>query len=53
MIPVKIAEYILPFGTCRGEIMVLDTLMTIPVVVLFLTVQKYFLHGVLARAVKG
>ena len=41
------------FDNCRREIMVLDTLMAIPVVALVLPVQRCFLHGVLARIVKG
>ncbi|VTU13265.1 Inner membrane ABC transporter permease protein YcjP [Variovorax sp. SRS16] len=52
-IPVGIAEYITSFDIRWGEIMALGTLTTIPVVVLFLGAQKYFLRGVLAGAVKG
>jgi ABC-type glycerol-3-phosphate transport system permease component len=52
-IPVGISEYITSFDVRWGEIMALGTLTTIPVVALFLGVQKYFLRGVLAGAVKG
>ena len=52
-IPVGISEYITSFDVRWGEIMALGTLTTIPVVVLFLAVQKYFLRGVLTGAVKG
>jgi len=52
-IPVGISEYITSFDVRWGEIMALGTLTTIPVVALFLAVQKYFLRGVLSGAVKG
>jgi len=52
-IPVGIAEFITSFDIRWGEIMALGTLTTIPVVALFLAVQRYFLRGVLAGAVKG
>jgi len=52
-IPVGIAEFITSFDIRWGEIMALGTLTTIPVVGLFLAVQRYFLRGVLAGAVKG
>jgi len=52
-LPVGISEYITSFDVRWGEIMALGTLTTVPVVVLFLAVQKYFLRGVLAGAVKG
>jgi ABC-type glycerol-3-phosphate transport system permease component len=52
-IPVGIAEYITSFDIRWGEIMALGTLTTVPVVAMFLFVQKYFLRGVLSGAVKG
>jgi multiple sugar transport system permease protein len=52
-IPVGISEFITSFDIRWGEIMALGTLTTVPVVALFLAVQKYFLRGVLAGAVKG
>lgn len=52
-ITVGIAEFITSFDVRWGEIMALGTIATIPVVVLFLLVQKYFLKGVLEGAVKG
>ena len=52
-IPVGIAEYITSFDVRWGDIMALGTLATIPVVVLFLCVQKYFLRGILTGAIKG
>jgi len=52
-IPVGIAQFITSFDVRWGEIMAMGTLATVPVVVLFLCVQRYFLRGVLAGAVKG
>jgi ABC-type glycerol-3-phosphate transport system permease component len=52
-ITVGIAEYITSFDVRWGEIMTLGTIATIPVVILFLIVQRYFLKGVLEGAVKG
>lgn len=52
-IPVGIAEFITSFDVRWGEIMAMGTLATVPVVVLFMSVQRYFLRGVLSGAVKG
>jgi ABC-type glycerol-3-phosphate transport system permease component len=52
-IPVGISEFVTSFDIRWGEIMAMGTLATLPVVALFLLVQKYFLRGVLAGAVKG
>jgi ABC-type glycerol-3-phosphate transport system permease component len=52
-IPVGIAEFITSFDVRWGEIMAMGTLATIPVVILFLCVQRHFLSGVLSGAVKG
>lgn len=52
-VPVGIAEFITSFDIRWGEIMAMGTLATVPVVILFLCIQKYFLRGVLAGAVKG
>ena len=52
-IPLGIAEFITSFDVRWGEIMAMGTLATLPVVVLFLCVQRYFLRGVIAGAVKG
>lgn len=52
-IPLGIAEFITSFDVRWGEIMAMGTLATVPVVVLFLSVQRYFLRGVLSGAVKG
>jgi ABC-type glycerol-3-phosphate transport system permease component len=52
-IPVGISEFVTSFDIRWGEIMAMCTLATLPVVVLFLLVQKHFLRGVLSGAVKG
>jgi len=52
-IPVGIAEYITSFDVRWGEIMALGTLATIPVIALFLVIQRYFISGVMSGAVKG
>mgnify|MGYP001286687858 CR=1 FL=1 len=52
-VPVGISEFITSFDIRWGEIMALGTLATVPVVVLFSLVQRYFLRGVLSGAVKG
>lgn len=52
-ITVGIAEFITAFDVRWGEIMALGTIATVPVVILFLAVQRYFLKGVLEGAVKG
>ncbi len=52
-IPVGISEFITSFDVRWGEIMAMGTLATIPVVVMFMVVQRYFLRGVLNGAIKG
>jgi ABC-type glycerol-3-phosphate transport system permease component len=52
-IPVGISEFITSFDVRWGEIMAMGALATIPVVVLFLSVQRFFLRGVIAGAIKG
>jgi len=52
-ITVGIAEFITSFDVRWGNIMALGTIATVPVVIMFMFVQKYFLKGVLEGAVKG
>lgn len=52
-VPVGISEFVTSFDVRWGEIMALGTLATLPVVIMFMLVQRYFLRGVLAGAVKG
>jgi ABC-type glycerol-3-phosphate transport system permease component len=51
--PAGIAEFVTSFDVRWGEIMAMGTLATVPVVVMFLCVQRYFLRGVLSGAIKG
>jgi ABC-type glycerol-3-phosphate transport system permease component len=52
-LPVGIADFVTSFDVRWGEIMALGTLTTVPVIVMFLMVQRYFLRGIMAGAVKG
>lgn len=52
-IPIGIAEFVTSYDIRWGDIMAIGTLTTVPVVVLFLSIQKFFIRGVLAGAVKG
>lgn len=51
--PVGISEFITSFDVRWGEIMAMGTLATVPVVLLFLSVQRFFIRGVVAGAIKG
>lgn len=52
-VPVGISEFVTSFDIRWGEIMALGTLATLPVVIMFMMVQRFFLSGVLSGAVKG
>jgi multiple sugar transport system permease protein len=52
-IPLGIAEFITSFDVRWGEIMAMGTLATVPVVIMFLCVQRYFVSGVTSGAIKG
>jgi len=52
-IPVGISEFITSFDVRWGEIMAVGALATMPVIALFLSVQRFFLRGVIAGAIKG
>jgi len=52
-IPVRISEFITSFDVRWGEIMAMGALATMPVIALFLSVQRFFLRGVIAGAIKG
>jgi ABC-type glycerol-3-phosphate transport system permease component len=51
--PVGMAGLVTSFDIRWGTIMALSTLVTIPVVVLFLALQRYFEKGLTAGGVKG
>jgi ABC-type glycerol-3-phosphate transport system permease component len=46
-------QFITSFDVRWGEIMAMGTLATVPVVVLFLSVQRYFLRGVLSGLLRA
>ena len=52
-IPVGISEFITSFDVRWGEIMAMGALATMPVIALFLSVQRFFLRGIIAGAIKG
>jgi len=52
-IPVGISEFITSFDVRWGEIMAMGALATMPIIALFLSVQRFFLRGVIAGAIKG
>jgi ABC-type glycerol-3-phosphate transport system permease component len=52
-LPVGIAEFITSFDIRWGEIMALGTITTVPVIIFFMLIQKYFVKGLTAGAIKG
>ena len=52
-LPVGIADFVTSFDIRWGEIMALSTVTTIPVLIFFAFIQKYFVKGLMAGAVKG
>jgi len=52
-VPIGIAEFIVQFDIRWGEVMAASSLATIPVVVLFSLIQRHFVRGLMAGAIKG
>ena len=52
-VPIGIAEFIAQFDIRWGEVMAASSLATIPVVVLFAIIQRHFVRGLMAGAIKG
>ncbi|HMN15438.1 MAG TPA: carbohydrate ABC transporter permease [Bellilinea sp.] len=52
-LPVGIADFVTSFDIRWGEIMALGTVTTIPVIFFFMMIQKHFVRGLTAGAVKG
>jgi len=52
-VPIGIAEFIVQFDIRWGEVMAASSLATIPVVVLFALIQRHFVRGLMAGAIKG
>lgn len=52
-LPIGIAEFTAEFTTDWGAVMAASTLMTLPVVALFIALQRLFIGGMTSGAVKG
>lgn len=52
-LPIGLAEFTTEFNTDWGSVMAASVLMTVPIVTLFLAVQKLFVSGLTAGATKG
>jgi ABC-type glycerol-3-phosphate transport system permease component len=52
-LPIGIAEFTSEFNTDWGAVMAASMVMTLPVVVAFLALQRYFVGGLTAGAIKG
>jgi ABC-type glycerol-3-phosphate transport system permease component len=52
-LPIGIAEFSTEFNTDWGAVMAASLIMTLPVAILFLAMQKMFIGGLTAGAVKG
>ena len=52
-VPIGIAEFIMQFDIRWGEVMAASSLATIPVVILFALIQRHFVRGLMAGAIKG
>src|SRR5262249_43900668 len=52
-VPIGIREFIVQFDIRWGEVMAASTLATVPVVLLFFLIQRHFVRGLMAGAIKG
>ena len=52
-LPVGLSDFIGQYGIRYGELMATSIVMSIPVVILFLFLQRYFVQGLLSGATKG
>lgn len=52
-VPVGIMDFVGQFGTRYGELMAGSVMMSLPIIALFFFLQKYFIAGMTAGAVKG
>jgi ABC-type glycerol-3-phosphate transport system permease component len=52
-LPIGIAEFTTEFNTDWGAVMAASVLMTLPVVGLFVALQRLFIGGLTAGAIKG
>ena len=52
-LPIGIAEFTTEFDTDRGAVMAASLVMTLPVAIFFFAMQRLFIGGLTAGAVKG
>ena len=52
-LPIGIREFIAHYDTRWGEIMATSVLISVPVIIMFISIQKYFVAGLTAGAVKA
>ena len=52
-LPIGLAEFTTEFATDWGAVMAASVLMTLPIAVLFMALQRYFVGGLTAGATKG
>ncbi len=52
-LPIGIAEFSTEFNTDWGAVMAASVVMTIPIALLFFSMQRYFVSGLMSGAVKG
>lgn len=52
-LPVGLNDFLGQYGIRYGELMATSVVMSIPVIVLFLVLQRYFVQGLLSGATKG
>ena len=52
-LPVGLNDFIGQYGIRYGELMATSSVMSVPVVILFLFLQRYFVQGLLSGATKG
>lgn len=52
-LPVGLNDFIGQYGIRYGELMATSMVMSLPVVIMFLALQRYFVQGITAGAVKG
>lgn len=51
-LPIGIREFIAHYDIRWGEIMATSVLISIPVIIIFISIQRYFIAGLTAGAVK-
>ena len=52
-LPIGIAEFTTEFNTDWGAVMAASVIMTLPIAILFFAMQRLFVGGLTAGAVKG